>query len=32
MSSQDFKNLGKEQYVLYDLKYVLDKSETNIRL
>ena len=32
MSSQDFKNLGKAQHVLYDLKYVLDKSETNIRL
>lgn len=32
MSSQDFKNLGKEKHVLYDLKYVLDKSETNIRL
>ncbi len=32
MSSQEFKNLGKEKHVLYDLKYVLDKSETNIRL
>ncbi|MEJ2899299.1 Vi polysaccharide biosynthesis UDP-N-acetylglucosamine C-6 dehydrogenase TviB [Acinetobacter sp. NS-4] len=32
MSSQDFRNLGKEKHILYDLKYVLDKSETNIRL
>lgn len=32
MTSLDFKNLGKEKHVLYDLKYILDKSETNIRL
>ena len=32
MSMDDFKTLGKDQYVLYDLKYVLDKEHSDIRL
>lgn len=32
MSAQDFHALGKAQYVLFDLKYVLDKRESSIRL
>lgn len=32
MSVEQFAHLGKAQYVLYDLKYVLDKSESDIRL
>ncbi|WP_424405549.1 Vi polysaccharide biosynthesis UDP-N-acetylglucosamine C-6 dehydrogenase TviB [Pasteurella sp. PK-2025] len=32
MSEDDFKQLGKETFVLYDLKYVLNKSQTDIRL
>lgn len=32
MSVEQFAYLGKAQYVLYDLKYVLDKSESDIRL
>ena len=32
MAAQDFHALGKEQYVLFDLKYVLDKKESSIRL
>lgn len=32
MCAQDFHALGKEQYVLFDLKYVLDKEESSIRL
>ena len=32
MSVEQFKALGKEKHVLYDLKYVLDKSQSNIRL
>ncbi|MGC6406886.1 Vi polysaccharide biosynthesis UDP-N-acetylglucosamine C-6 dehydrogenase TviB [Bisgaard Taxon 45] len=32
MTEKDFKKLGKENFVLYDLKYVLDISHTNIRL
>ncbi|MFX6961334.1 Vi polysaccharide biosynthesis UDP-N-acetylglucosamine C-6 dehydrogenase TviB, partial [Acinetobacter baumannii] len=32
MSAHEFYALGKEKHVLYDLKYVLDKSETDIRL
>ena len=32
MSVEDFKKLGKEKHVLYDLKYVLDKQQSNIRL
>ena len=32
MSMDDFKKLGKDQYVLYDLKYVLDKEQSDIRL
>ena len=32
MSIDDFKTLGKPNYVLYDLKYVMDKGESNIRL
>ena len=32
MSIDEFKKLGKDQYVLYDLKYVLDKEHSDIRL
>lgn len=32
MSIDDFKTLGKPNYVLYDLKYVMDKDESNLRL
>ena len=32
MTVSDFKKLGKDQYVLYDLKYVMDKEHSNIRL
>lgn len=32
MSIADFKALSKENYVLYDLKYILDKAESSIRL
>lgn len=32
MSINQFNILGKENYVLYDLKYVLDKMESDIRL
>jgi UDP-N-acetyl-D-galactosamine dehydrogenase len=32
MPAQKFHVLGKEKYVLYDLKYILDKQETSIRL
>lgn len=32
MSSQEFLALGKEKHVLYDLKYVLDKEQSDIRL
>lgn len=32
MSIKKFHILGKEKYVLYDLKYVLDKMESDIRL
>ena len=32
MSVEDFHNLGRELYVLYDLKYILDKEVTDIRL
>lgn len=32
MSIEQFKALGKEKHVLYDLKYVLDKKQSNIRL
>ncbi len=32
MSVEDFKKLGKDKYVLYDLKYVLDKEYSDIRL
>ncbi|HHT7764637.1 Vi polysaccharide biosynthesis UDP-N-acetylglucosamine C-6 dehydrogenase TviB [Pasteurella multocida] len=32
MTEKDFKALGKENFVLYDLKYVLDQSQANIRL
>ncbi|EMI6048392.1 Vi polysaccharide biosynthesis UDP-N-acetylglucosamine C-6 dehydrogenase TviB [Acinetobacter baumannii] len=32
MSSQELIALGKEKHVLYDLKYVLDKEQSNIRL
>ena len=32
MSAGDFKELGKAKYVLYDLKYILDKQQSNIRL
>lgn len=32
MSVEDFHNLGRELYVLYDLKYILDKKVADIRL
>ena len=32
MSTQEFALLGKEKHVLYDLKYVLDKEQSDIRL
>ena len=32
MSMDNFKKLGKDQYILYDLKYVLDKEHSDIRL
>ncbi len=32
MTEKDFKALGKENFVLYDLKYVLEQSQANIRL
>ena len=32
MSIDDFKTLGKNNYVLYDLKYVMDKEHSDIRL
>ena len=32
MSVQEFQVLGKMQHVLFDLKYVLDKKESSIRL
>lgn len=32
MSAQEFRVLGKNQHVLFDLKYVLDKSDSSIRL
>ena len=32
MTASDFKNLAKDQYVLYDLKYILNHNEADIRL
>lgn len=32
MSKQEFSALGKDKHVLYDLKYVLDKQHSDIRL
>ena len=32
MSIADFKALSRDNYVLYDLKYILDKAENSIRL
>lgn len=32
MTRQDFDALAKEKYVLYDLKYVLEQSESDLRL
>ncbi|MDO7483946.1 Vi polysaccharide biosynthesis UDP-N-acetylglucosamine C-6 dehydrogenase TviB [Acinetobacter baumannii] len=32
MSTQELVSLGKEKHVLYDLKYVLDKEQSDIRL
>ena len=32
MSVEDFHNLGRELYVLYDLKYILDQQDSSIRL
>ena len=32
MTIDQFKQLGKEKHVLYDLKYVLDKAHSDIRL
>ena len=32
MTIEQFKALGKEKHVLYDLKYVLDRAQSDIRL
>lgn len=32
MTIDQFKQLGKEKHVLYDLKYILDKAHSDIRL
>lgn len=32
MSAEDFNALGKAKHVLYDLKYVLDQNQSDIRL
>lgn len=32
MSAEEYKQLGKKQHVLYDLKYVLDWSDSSLRL
>ncbi|MFW1808292.1 Vi polysaccharide biosynthesis UDP-N-acetylglucosamine C-6 dehydrogenase TviB [Acinetobacter ursingii] len=32
MTIDQFKQLGKEKHVLYDLKYVIDKAQSDIRL
>lgn len=32
MNRQDFDALAKEKYVLYDLRYVLEQSESDLRL
>jgi UDP-N-acetyl-D-galactosamine dehydrogenase len=32
MSIDDLKTLAKEKYILYDLKYILNQSDVNIRL
>lgn len=32
MSEQDFRQLGKPQHVLYDLKYVLPEGQSDLRL
>ena len=32
MSAQELVSLGKEKHVLYDLKYVLNKEQSDIRL
>lgn len=32
MSQQRYRALGKEKFVLYDLKYILNKKESSIRL
>ena len=32
MTANEFKNLGKSKHVLYDLKYVLDQKQSDIRL
>lgn len=32
MTAQEFHALGKEKCVLYDLKYILDKTESDLRL
>lgn len=32
MTPEEFNQLGKAKHVLYDLKYVLDQSQTDIRL
>lgn len=32
MSAQEFHALGKDQYILFDLKYILDKELSDIRL
>ena len=32
MSAEDFRQLSRAEHVLFDLKYVLDESEVDIRL
>lgn len=32
MSVEDFRALAKENYVLYDLKYILEVQESDLRL
>ncbi|MFH4180290.1 Vi polysaccharide biosynthesis UDP-N-acetylglucosamine C-6 dehydrogenase TviB, partial [Acinetobacter baumannii] len=32
MSAPELVSLGKEKHVLYDLKYVLNKEQSDIRL
>jgi UDP-N-acetyl-D-glucosamine/UDP-N-acetyl-D-galactosamine dehydrogenase len=32
MSEADIRRLGRKKHVLYDLKYILNKSQSDIRL